>query len=92
MSRVLGSKFIKYGAPFLILVVGGSLGLKEFVQIRYDHRQQLRITPEEAKTLGVTMRPRGDVTLDTEFQKMKKEDISSWTNIRGPRPWEEAHK
>lgn len=28
------SKFLKYGAPFLVLIVGGSFALKEFAQLR----------------------------------------------------------
>lgn len=31
---VMSSKFLKYGAPFLILIVGGSFALKEFAQLR----------------------------------------------------------
>ncbi|KAI3367454.1 hypothetical protein L3Q82_026315 [Scortum barcoo] len=30
------NKTVKYGVPMLLLVVGGSFGLKEFAQIRYD--------------------------------------------------------
>ncbi|CAB1335653.1 unnamed protein product [Coregonus sp. 'balchen'] len=30
------NKTLKYGVPMLLLVVGGSFGLREFTQIRYD--------------------------------------------------------
>uniref|UniRef100_A0A4W5LBI9 Cytochrome c oxidase assembly protein COX16 homolog, mitochondrial n=1 Tax=Hucho hucho TaxID=62062 RepID=A0A4W5LBI9_9TELE len=30
------NKTLKYGLPMLLLVVGGSFGLREFTQIRYD--------------------------------------------------------
>uniref|UniRef100_A0AAY4A1U9 Cytochrome c oxidase assembly protein COX16 homolog, mitochondrial n=1 Tax=Denticeps clupeoides TaxID=299321 RepID=A0AAY4A1U9_9TELE len=30
------NKTVKYGVPMLVLVVGGSFGLREFTQIRYD--------------------------------------------------------
>ncbi|KAI9575157.1 hypothetical protein GQX74_015715 [Glossina fuscipes] len=29
------------------------------------------------------------VTIEREFEKIKKLDIENWENIRGPRPWEE---
>lgn len=28
-------KSIRYGIPFLVLILGGSFGLKEFAQLRY---------------------------------------------------------
>uniref|UniRef100_A0A096MH47 Cytochrome c oxidase assembly protein COX16 homolog, mitochondrial n=1 Tax=Poecilia formosa TaxID=48698 RepID=A0A096MH47_POEFO len=30
------NKTVKYGVPMLLLVIGGSFGLREFTQIRYD--------------------------------------------------------
>ena len=33
-----------------------------------------------------------DVTLESEYEKVKKLDIDSWENKRGPRPWEEVQK
>nr|XP_034344078.1 cytochrome c oxidase assembly protein COX16 homolog, mitochondrial isoform X2 [Arvicanthis niloticus] len=30
------NKTLRYGVPMLLLVVGGSFGLREFSQIRYD--------------------------------------------------------
>ncbi|CAK6975595.1 cytochrome c oxidase assembly protein COX16 homolog%2C mitochondrial [Scomber scombrus] len=30
------NKTLRYGVPMLLLVVGGSFGLREFTQIRYD--------------------------------------------------------
>lgn len=31
-----------------------------------------------------------EVTLETEYAKVKDIDIESWENIRGPRPWEDG--
>ncbi|XP_018086589.1 cytochrome c oxidase assembly protein COX16 homolog, mitochondrial isoform X2 [Xenopus laevis] len=30
------NKTFRYGAPMLLLIIGGSFGLREFTQIRYD--------------------------------------------------------
>ncbi|KFO24215.1 Cytochrome c oxidase assembly protein COX16 like protein, mitochondrial [Fukomys damarensis] len=37
VMRVLRkNKTLRYGVPMLLLIVGGSFGLREFSQIRYD--------------------------------------------------------
>ncbi|XP_042226924.1 uncharacterized protein LOC121869572 isoform X3 [Homarus americanus] len=46
-SRFLKGKFMRFGAPFLVLVVGGSFGLKEFSQIRSN---QAKNPPAEVYT------------------------------------------
>lgn len=47
------------------------------------------MSPEEMKKYGVNMKKREEVTLETEYDKVKSIDIEHWSNIRGPRPWEE---
>uniref|UniRef100_A0A1A9UKX1 Uncharacterized protein n=1 Tax=Glossina austeni TaxID=7395 RepID=A0A1A9UKX1_GLOAU len=42
--------------------------------------------------VGVNMKKPEDVTIEREFEKIKKLDIENWENIRGPRPWEENNK
>ncbi|XP_055382967.1 cytochrome c oxidase assembly protein COX16 homolog, mitochondrial [Condylostylus longicornis] len=83
------NKFLQYGLPFLILVVGGSFALREFTSIRYKYSKKQTVTPEEVEKLGVKMKDAKEVTLDSEFEKIKKLDIENWENKRGPRPWEE---
>jgi len=41
------------------------------------------------KKYGVSMKNRKDVTLESEYDKVKSVDIENWENKRGPRPWEE---
>ncbi|XP_044916069.1 cytochrome c oxidase assembly protein COX16 homolog, mitochondrial isoform X2 [Felis catus] len=36
MRALRKNKTIRYGVPMLVLIVGGSFGLREFSQIRYD--------------------------------------------------------
>lgn len=38
---------------------------------------------------GITMKSNKEVTLESEFEKVKKMDIDNWEQVRGPRPWEE---
>ncbi|KAG4069575.1 hypothetical protein HA402_006941 [Bradysia odoriphaga] len=82
------AKFVKYGAPFLLLVVGASFGLREFQQIKFKYFRDTSVSPEEITKHGVKMKKTGEVTLETEYDKVSKIDIDNWSNIRGPRPWE----
>ncbi|XP_059620366.1 cytochrome c oxidase assembly protein COX16 homolog, mitochondrial [Phlebotomus argentipes] len=82
-------KFFKYGAPFIILVTGGSFALREFTSLRYQFAKNTQITPEEMKKHGIEMKKPGEVTLESEYEKIKKLDIDNWENKRGPRPWEQ---
>lgn len=35
------------------------------------------------------MKAPGEVTIDSEYEKVKSIDIDQWEQKRGPRPWEE---
>ncbi|XP_052041494.1 cytochrome c oxidase assembly protein COX16 homolog, mitochondrial isoform X1 [Apodemus sylvaticus] len=77
------NKTLRYGVPMLLLVVGGSFGLREFSQIRYD-AVTVKIDPELEKKLKVNK-----MTLESEYEKIKDSTFENWKNIRGPRPWED---
>ncbi|KAK2826620.1 hypothetical protein Q5P01_020834 [Channa striata] len=84
------NKTVKYGVPMLLLVVGGSFGLREFTQIRYD-AQKLR------KKLDPSLESKVDVEkqssmLEVEYEKIKELNLEKWKNIRGPRPWEDSRE
>nr|BAN21334.1 conserved hypothetical protein [Riptortus pedestris] len=81
--------FFKYGLPFFIFMIGGSFGLKEFTALRFQFSKKEVLRPEDLKHLGITMKKPGEVTLESEYEKIKEMDIDNWENIRGPRPWEE---
>ncbi|CAD7092594.1 unnamed protein product [Hermetia illucens] len=82
-------KSVKYGLPFLILIVGGSFGLKHFTSLRYEYSKKQPVDPEEMKKFGVNMKKHTEVTLESEYEKIKGIDIDNWEQKRGPRPWEE---
>ncbi|XP_062711876.1 cytochrome c oxidase assembly protein COX16 homolog, mitochondrial [Aedes albopictus] len=83
-------KFFRFGVPFLLLMVGGSFGLKQFAQLRYTFSKKGALTVEEAEKHGLLMKKPEEVTLEGEYEKVKGLDIDNWENIRGPRPWEEG--
>ncbi|XP_058423210.1 cytochrome c oxidase assembly protein COX16 homolog, mitochondrial [Diceros bicornis minor] len=77
------NKTLRYGVPMLLLIVGGSFGLREFSQIRYD-AVKIKIDPELEKKLKMSK-----VSLESEYEKIKDSAFDDWKNIRGPRPWED---
>lgn len=85
----LSKKGLKYGVPFMVLVVGGSFWLKDFASIRYQFRKTESIKPEDYLAAGVVKKEKPP-TLEEEFEKVKQIDTEHWESIRGPRPWEEA--
>ncbi|XP_069494971.1 cytochrome c oxidase assembly protein COX16 homolog, mitochondrial [Ambystoma mexicanum] len=80
------NKTLKYGVPMLLLIVGGSFGLREFTQIRYD-AQKLQGKLDPALEEKVKKK---NVSLESEFEKLKDANLTDWENIRGPRPWEDS--
>lgn len=86
--RFFQRKSVKLGIPFLVLVVGGSFGLQQFTENRYRFKKNQLLSPVELKRHGIVKKEKSEVTLETEFEKIKKIDIDNWENKRGPRPWE----
>lgn len=87
MDIFLKNKFFRFGVPFMALVVGGSFALREFSQIRYDHRRIKFISPEELKKQGIEMKPRGSITIETEYKKLIEEvNLEEYENKRITRP------
>ncbi|XP_047594531.1 cytochrome c oxidase assembly protein COX16 homolog, mitochondrial isoform X1 [Lutra lutra] len=96
MRTLRKNKTLRYGVPMLLLIVGGSFGLREFSQIRYDAvkiKAVLRrsvlgqvelIDPELEKKLKMNK-----ISLESEYEKIKDSAFDDWKNIRGPRPWED---
>ncbi|XP_057589693.1 LOW QUALITY PROTEIN: cytochrome c oxidase assembly protein COX16 homolog, mitochondrial [Hippopotamus amphibius kiboko] len=83
MRALRKNKTLRYGVPMLLLIVGGSFGLREFSQIRYD-AVKIKIDPELEKKLKMNK-----VSLESEYEKIKDSTFDDWKNIRGPRPWED---
>ncbi|XP_017371974.1 cytochrome c oxidase assembly protein COX16 homolog, mitochondrial isoform X1 [Cebus imitator] len=86
MRALRKNKTLRYGVPMLVsglLIIGGSFGLREFSQIRYDAVKS-KLDPEFEKRLRANK-----ITLESEYEKIKDSTFDEWKNIRGPRPWED---
>ncbi|XP_058843715.1 uncharacterized protein LOC117422517 [Acipenser ruthenus] len=75
---------------YLLLIVGGSFGLREFTQIRYD-AQKIKKKLDPALEARVSTQKQ-KITLETEYEKLKELNLEDWRNIRGPRPWEDSRQ
>uniref|UniRef100_A0A4W2D3K7 Cytochrome c oxidase assembly protein COX16 homolog, mitochondrial n=1 Tax=Bos indicus x Bos taurus TaxID=30522 RepID=A0A4W2D3K7_BOBOX len=83
LSSLLSFHFKVFLYVIRLLIVGGSFGLREFSQIRYD-AVKIKIDPELEKKLKMNK-----VSLESEYEKIKDSTFDDWKNIRGPRPWED---
>ncbi|XP_061236338.1 cytochrome c oxidase assembly protein COX16 homolog, mitochondrial [Neopsephotus bourkii] len=80
------SRTMTFGVPLLLYLIGGSFGLREFAQIRYDvHKLHGKVDPALKEKLK-----QNTVTLESEYEKLNKTDLNNWENIRGPRLGEDS--
>ncbi|KAH1171836.1 cytochrome c oxidase assembly protein COX16 homolog, mitochondrial isoform X1 [Mauremys mutica] len=80
------NRTLRYGVPMMLLIIGGSFGLREFTQIRYD-AQKLHSKMDPALEERIR---KNKISLESEYEKLKSSDFDDWKNIRGPRPWEDS--
>ena len=83
------SKFLRYGLPFISLLVLGSYGLSEFTSIVVKKREEKTrmLTAEEMLSF---QKKTDKIDLVDEYKRTnEKLDIEHWENKRGPRPWEQ---
>uniref|UniRef100_A0A2A4JRE3 Cytochrome c oxidase assembly protein COX16 homolog, mitochondrial n=1 Tax=Heliothis virescens TaxID=7102 RepID=A0A2A4JRE3_HELVI len=86
LSALSKRRSFKYGLPFILFMVGGSFGLREWTQIRYQFSKVKGVSKEEAEKMGLNREK--TVTLEQTYEEIQKLDIDNWENKRGPRPWE----
>uniref|UniRef100_A0A8C4TW35 Cytochrome c oxidase assembly protein COX16 homolog, mitochondrial n=1 Tax=Falco tinnunculus TaxID=100819 RepID=A0A8C4TW35_FALTI len=86
LRKLCRGRTVTFGVPLLLYLIGGSFGLREFAQIRYDvHRLHGKVDPTLKEKLK-----QNTVTLESEYEKLEKSDLDNWENIRGPRLWEDS--
>lgn len=92
LDKFFRRKSVKYSIPFFLVVFGGAFALRQFAQLRYQFSKVSQVSREEMKKYGIEMKKPGEVTLESEYEKVKNLDIDNWEQIRGPRPWEEQEQ
>lgn len=76
-----------FGIPFVCLIVGGSFGLSNLTQIRYDiHDQRTRkVSGQEEQQLASKKKRKFDIR-EEYFRLQEEEDKNDWEPVRVPRP------
>lgn len=88
INKILQNKHFKYGAPFLLAVVGGSFGLQYWSQLRYDIQKERHIITK-TKEIRDMIGKADSHTIEDEYEEYKRNvNLDEWKNVRGPRPWE----
>ncbi|CAK9800605.1 Cytochrome c oxidase assembly protein COX16 homolog, mitochondrial [Anthophora plagiata] len=90
MKRFYETTFFRHLLPFMVLVIGSSFFIEQFTKIRYKYRVvESSEFKKDLEKKGIQMKK--PVTLEEEYEQIKKVNIDNWENVRIPRPWEEPN-
>ncbi|XP_063975005.1 cytochrome c oxidase assembly protein COX16 homolog, mitochondrial [Diachasmimorpha longicaudata] len=79
---------IKHGLPFVLFIIGGSFGLREFTALRYQYRQTQQVKNGMENT-GLPMKEKSEMSLEAIYKTIEELNTDNWENKRIERPWEE---
>ena len=84
------SHFFRVGVPMISLCIFGTYTLKFFQEVRFEAKE-LRQRILTGKEMDALTKPnKKQLSLECEYERiMQKIDLSTYTNKRVPRPWEE---
>merc|ERR1719490_726222 len=94
-QRILQNRHLKFGVPFIGLLVGASFALTEVTSFRYEFRKTKRWEEEDVNALknqGVIKRDPNELTLEklgVEIIEKNQDNLENYENLRIPRPWED---
>jgi len=97
-QRFLQSRHLKFGVPFIGLLVGSSFALTNVTSFRYEFRKTKGLSEEELNVLkdqGLFKRDPNELTLENlyeEYMEKNEEKLGNYENLRIPRPWEDETK
>ncbi|XP_015119894.1 cytochrome c oxidase assembly protein COX16 homolog, mitochondrial [Diachasma alloeum] len=85
--KFLNYRSVKHGLPFVLFIVGGSFGLREFTNVRYEYRATKQVQ-DNLESSGIPMKEKHETTLEATYETIKELDTDNWENKRIARPWE----
>ena len=93
-EKIKQNRHFKYGAPFIILIVGAPFVLQKICSVRYEYRNAQLMTPDQEKEFfennpNIKKRPASEITLEKIYEETVKDTPDDYQMIRGPRPWED---
>jgi len=95
LKKLLQSRHIQFGVPFIGLLVGSSFALTNVTSFRYEFRKTQglsEIDVESLKAQGVIRRDPGELSLENlygEYMEQNEKNLENYDNLRIPRPWED---
>ncbi|KAI9320234.1 cytochrome c oxidase assembly protein COX16, partial [Dichotomocladium elegans] len=74
-----------FGLPFIAIIVGGSFGLAQITQTRYDHRDLRHRKVAKEEELGMD-KNRRKLSLQEEYWRLQAKTEEDWDQVRIQRP------
>lgn len=94
-QRLSKNRHLRYGAPFIGIILLGSGIVSKFAQLRYDTKRVKYITDADIekieKETGGKIRKSPEESRSPEAihaEYMRKDYVDDYECVRGPRPWE----
>merc|ERR1712079_988769 len=79
-QKLLQNRHLKYGVPFIGLLVGSSFALTNVTSFRYEFRKTKGLSADDLENLY------------EEYMEQNQEKLEDYENLRIPRPWEDETK
>ncbi|KAI8099203.1 cytochrome c oxidase assembly protein COX16-domain-containing protein [Halteromyces radiatus] len=85
VQKIKKHPFVLFGLPFIAVIVGGSFGLAQLTQTRYDHRdlRHRKVAKEEALGMDKNRRP---LSIQEEYFRLQAKTEEDWEQVRVKRP------
>ena len=89
--RLLENRHLRYGIPFLSLVVAAPFVLRGLQQSKFDSRKQKLVNETlDEKFYEAGIERKKNVTAEEIYESYAKKDLEEdYQMVRGPRPWED---
>ncbi|KAI9255603.1 cytochrome c oxidase assembly protein COX16-domain-containing protein [Phascolomyces articulosus] len=84
-AKVKKRPFLLFGLPFIAIIIGGSFGLSQLTQTRYDHRDMRHRKVAKEEALGMD-KNRRKLSLQEEYWRLQAKTDEDWEQVRIERP------
>ncbi|KAG2226685.1 hypothetical protein INT45_001032 [Circinella minor] len=84
-AKVKKRPFLFFGLPFIAIIIGGSFGLSQLTQTRYDHRDMRHKKVAKEEALGMD-KNRRKLSLQEEYWRLQAKTDEDWEQVRIDRP------
>ena len=92
IRRLLENRHLRYGIPFLTLVIGAPFVLRGLQQSKFDNRRQKLVNEKlDERFYEAGIERKKNVTAEEIYQRYAEKDLEEddYQMVRGPRPWED---